>query len=320
MKPPPRFALALLPTPLQPAERLARALGSGPIHVKRDDLVGFALAGNKARKLEFLLADALERGSDTLVTGGGPGSNHCQAAAAAARVGGLDCRLVLYGGEPERAPTGLRLARAFGAEIRFTGDPDRSSVDRGLERTAAELVEAGRRPYVVPRGGASPLGSVGYALAVEELAGQLACGGVTPEVVVVATGSCGTQAGLVAGTVAAGRPWRIVGAAVSRPIEECRARVLELARGCAALLGLPPADDGDVDVRDARGPGYGVPSPEGRKAARLAAEQEGLLLDHTFTAKAMAALVELVREGLRGPMVFVHTGGTASLLDGKGWE
>jgi len=320
VKPPPRFALALLPTPLQPAERLARALGSPPIHVKRDDLVGFALAGNKARKLEFLLADALGRGSDILVTGGGPGSNHCQAAAAAARVGGLDCWIVLYGEEPARTPANLRLARTFGAQIRFTGDPDRSSVDRVLGETAAELVEGGRRPYVVPRGGATPLGSVGYALAADELARQLTRGGVTPEVVVVATGSCGTQAGLVAGTVGAGRPWRIVGAAVSRPIEECRARVLELARGCAALLGLPPADDGDVEVRDARGPGYGVPSPEGRQAARLAAEQEGLLLDPTFTAKAMATLVDLVREGLGGPIVFVHTGGTASVLDGKGLE
>jgi D-cysteine desulfhydrase len=320
MRLPPRFALGLLPTPLQRAERLARALGAPPIHVKRDDLIGFALAGNKARKLEFLLADALERGSDILVTGGGPGSNHCQAAAAAARVGGLDCRLVLYGDEPARTPAALRLAQAFGAQIRFTGDPGRSSVDGVLEETAAELVEAGRRPYVVPRGGATPLGSVGYALAVDELAGQLSSGGVKPEVVVVATGSCGTQAGLVAGTVAAGRPWRIVGAAVSRPIEECRARVLELARGCAALLGLPPPDDEDVEVRDARGPGYGVPSPDGRKAARSAAEREGLLLDQTFTAKAMATLIDLVREGLGGPMVFVHTGGTASLLDEKGWE
>lgn len=320
MKSPPRFRLALLPTPLQPAERLARALASPPIHVKRDDLVGFALAGNKARKLELLLGDALEQSSDVLVTGGGPGSNHCQAAAAAARVAGLDCRIVMYGAEPANPPANLRLARAFGAEIRFTGDPDRRSVDRGLEETAAELVQGGRRPYVVPRGGATALGSVGYAIAAEELAAQLERDGVTPEIVVVATGSCGTQAGLVAGSVGTGRPWRIVGAAVSRPVEECRARVLELARGCADLLGLPPAREEDVEVRDARGPGYGVPSPEGRQAARLAAEREGLLLDQTFTAKAMATLVALVREGLSGPAVFVHTGGTASVLDGKGWE
>lgn len=320
MNPPPRVRLSALPTPLQPAERLARALASPPIHVKRDDLVGFALAGNKARKLEFLLGDALRQGSDILVTGGGPGSNHCQAAAAASRVVGLDCRIVMYGEEPVRPPANLRLVRAFGADVQFTGDPDRGSVDPRLEETAAELIDDGRRPYVVPRGGATPVGSIGYAIAAGELETQLERGGVTPEVVVVATGSCGTQAGLVAGTVGAGRPWRVVGATVSRSVAECRERVLELARGCADLLGLPPAEDGDVEVRDARGPGYGVPSPEGVAAARSAADEEGLLLDGTFTAKAMGTLVALVREGLTGPVVFVHTGGTASILDGKGLE
>jgi len=318
---PPRFPLAALPTPLRRAERLERALGGPPIYVKRDDLTGFAVAGNKARKLEFLVADALSGGSDVLVTGGGPGSNHCQATAAAARVAGMACVLVVYGEPPAKEHPNLRLARAFGADVRFTKDPERRSVDRALEEAANELLAAGRAPNVIPRGGASALGAVAYALAADELAEQLAASRVEAGVVIVATGSCGTQAGLVAGTVGRGRPWRVVGAAVSRPVDECRKRVLDLARGCAGILGTREAAEDDVDVRDALGPGYGLPSPEGVAAARLAAETEGLLLDPVFTAKAFAVLVSMVQGGFDAPAVFVHTGGLASVLSEGGlWD
>ena len=310
----PRFPLAMLPTPLQRARRLEAELGSPPIWIKRDDLVGFALAGNKARKLEFLVGDAHQRGCDVLLTGGGPGSNHCQAAAAAARVAGLGCRLVLYGSEPARPPSNLRLARAFGAEVTFTGDPERGSVDRGLERAAQALRADGGTPAVIPRGGATALGAVGYALAAGELAGQLEAAGVGAATVVVANGSSGTQAGLVAGAV--GRPWRIVGAVTSRDPAVSRGRVLELSTGCAELLGTAAPERGAVEVREARGPGYGRPSPEGLEAAALAARTEGLLLDPVFTAKAMSTLVELVGEGAEGPFVFVHTGGVPAMLDG----
>lgn len=309
MSSPARFPLALLPTPLQPAARLSAALAGPPVLVKRDDLTGFALGGGKARKLEYLIGDALAKGSDVLLTGGGPDSNHCQAAAAAARVAGLACELVLYGGEPPRPRLNLELARRFGASVEFTGDPDRASVDGALADRAERLRAAGRRPYLVPRGGATSLGAVGYALAVDELAGQLADLDSEPEVVLVATGSCGTQAGLVAGTVAAGRRWRVVGAAVSRPPAECRDRVLRLARGCAALLRSPAPQERDVELVDARGPGYGAASADGDAAASLAAATEGLLLDPVFTAKAMAVLVATVAKGLPGPAVFVHTGG-----------
>ena len=315
----PRLRLATLPTPLRRAERLERVLGARSLWIKRDDLAGFALAGNKARKLEFIVADALERGCDTLLTGGGPGSNHCHATAAAAKVAGLACRLVLYGSEPSPPPAALRLARSFGAEACFTGDPDRASVDRVLEEEAGLLATQGGRPYVVPRGGATALGAVGYALAAEELAGQLAGEGVEPQMVVVAAGSCGTQAGLVTGAVGGGYPWRVVGASVSRPPDECRERVLLLGRQCAGLVGVPPPGDEHVEVLDARGPGYGVRSPEGAEAAELAAGTEGLLLDPVFTAKAMGALIAMVRQGSDGPIVFVHTGGTAALLEEKGF-
>lgn len=311
----PRVRLAALPTPLVRAERAEAALGAGPIWIKRDDLTGFAFAGNKARKLEFLLADALERGCDVVLTGGGPGSNHCQATAAAARVAGLACRLVLYGEEPARPPANLRLARAFGADVTFTGDPDRSSVDGAIEEAAASLAADGLRPATIPRGGASPLGAVGYALAADELGDQLAAALVEPSFVFVATGSSGTQAGLVAGSVGRSAPWQIVGASVSRPPEESGRRVLELAQGCAAILGLPPAGPPDVQVRDARGPGYRSESQQGAAAAELFARTEGLLLDRVFTAKAAGAMIEMLREGVDGPVVFLHTGGAATILD-----
>jgi D-cysteine desulfhydrase len=313
VSPPARYPLAALPTALVRAERLERALGAPPLWVKRDDLVGFALAGNKARKLELLLADALARGCDTLLTGGGPGSNFCQAAAAAAQVAGLACVLVMYGSEPASPPPNLGLVRALGGQVRFTGRPERDSVDQALEDAAAGLRAEGRRPYLVPRGGASALGAAAYALAVAELADQLDAEGVVPELVLVATGSGGTQAGLVAGTVAAARPWRVVGASVSRPLGACAERVLALARAAAELLGAPAADAGQVEVRDARGPGYGLASAQGAWAAGLAARTEGLLLDPVFTAKALAELPRLLDQ-VGGPVVFWHTGGLPAAL------
>jgi len=314
----PRFPLATLPTPLQRALRLEEELAGPPIWVKRDDLTGFALAGNKARKLEFLVADALAQGCDVLLTGGGPGSNHCQATAAAARVAGLGIRLVLYGREPAAPPGNLRLALALGADVTFTGDDDRASVDAGLERSAAEVRAAGRRPYVIPRGGATALGAAGYALAVDELAEQLRRRDVESPTVVVATGSCGTQAGLVAGAAAHGLPWRIVGASTSRPPEECRERVLGIGTGCADLLGTTRPEPDRIEVLDARGTGYRRPSPEAREAADIAARTEGLLLDPVFTAKAMGVLIRMVREGMGETSVFVHTGGVPALFDEGG--
>lgn len=335
----PRVRLCALPTPLAEAPRLARALGLRSLHVKRDDLTGFAVAGNKARKLELLLGDAVALGCDVLLTGGGPGSNFCAAAAAAARVAGLGCELVLYGTDPAQPPTGadrraarpggpatgpsgsggpvnLVLARAWGARARFTGEADRASVDRALSAVAAELGGAGHRVYVVPRGGASPLGALAYALAARELASQMDRLGLRDPLVVVATGSGGTQAGLVAGSMAERRPFRVLGASVSRPVWECSSQVAALAAGCCGLLGTVPPSSGAVRVVDARGPGYGLPSKPGARAARLAADTEGLLLDPVFTAKALGVVSSLGREvdEAGADVVFVHTGGLATSL------
>lgn len=313
LRAPGRFPLAALPTPLVRAHRLERELDSPPVFFKRDDLTGFALAGNKARKLEFLLSDALARNCDVLVTGGGPGSNHCAATAAAAQVAGLGCSLVMYG-TPDGVHPNLALARTFGAEVSFTGDVERRSVDTALDEAAEALVAEGRRPYVIPRGGATALGATGYWHAAQELAVQLPPD-LTPEVVVVATGSCGTQAGLVAGSLAARAGWRVVGAAVSRSPAECRERVLGLASGCAGLMGSPSPAPEDIEVIDARGPGYGMWSQAALEAADMAARSEGVILDPVFTAKAFSVLLMLIEGGLTQPSVFVHTGGIPSALN-----
>ncbi|WP_448627735.1 1-aminocyclopropane-1-carboxylate deaminase/D-cysteine desulfhydrase [Geodermatophilus sp. URMC 64] len=307
---------ALLPTPLVEAPRLGAALGlAAPLLVKRDDLTGFAVAGNKARQLGPLMEEARRSGADVLVTGGVPGSNFVQAATAAAAWAGMECVLVLAGSAGAAHPN-LAAARAWGATVRFTGDPDRASVDACLPSVAAELAAAGRRPYVVPRGGASPVGASGYRDAVDEVLPQLhgRSGHFGPLVVVVPTGSGGTLAGLVAGNVAHGRPLRLVGASVSRPPEEIAARVLGLAQDVAALHGEPAPSAADVEIVDVRGPGHALPSPEGSAAADLALRTEGLVLDPVYTAKALAALPAVAGDR---PALFWHTGG---LLDAvAGW-
>lgn len=313
----PRVRLATLPTPLEPAPRLSEVLGR-EMWIKRDDLTGVGLGGNKARKLEFLLGDARAWGADVVVTGGGPGSNHIQITAAAAARLGLACEVVLYGDEPAPEPLNLRLARLAGARVHFTGDPRRPSVDAGIDTAVRRLEQAGRRPYRIGRGGATPVGTLGYVEAAFELHDQLARPGApAPEAVVLATGSCGTQAGLLLGSVLAGASWRIRGVSVSRPVSECRERITTLAEAAAAALGVAVAL-GDPEVSDGIGPGYGRPSPPGEAAAALAARTEGLFLDPVFTAKAMAALVaEGGAGGSAGPTVFLHTGGVGGLA-GKG--
>jgi D-cysteine desulfhydrase len=300
----PRTPLAVLPTPLVAAPRLAAALGTGPLLVKRDDLTGFAFGGNKARLLEFLVAAAIADGAGTLLTGGAAGSNFCAATAAAARRAGLACELVIAGRPGPPGPA-LALARSWGAAVRWTGVPDRDSVDAALPAAAHELTAAGRRPYLIPRGGATGLGAVGYALAAAELGAQLGAQLNGDDVtVVVPTGSGGTLAGLVAGHVLLGRPWTLLGCSASRPPQAAQRQVLTLARACLRLLGteLEPGP-ADVTVVDARGPGHGLPSPDGLAAAEQAMRTEGLMLDPVYTAKALA------RAPRSGSVVFWHTGG-----------
>lgn len=298
----PRFPLAVLPTPLHRAHRLEVALGRGPVLLKRDDLVGFGAAGNKARPLEYLLGDARARGADTLVTGGGPGSNFAAAAALGARAAGLACELVIWG-DPAGAPN-LALAAAAGARLIPTGGSDRAAVDALVEARAAEL---GSRAYPVPRGGSTPIGAVGFAVAAAELDAQLSALGADPALVVLGLGSGGSTAGLLAGLAAAGRAVPVLAVSVSRPPAEITARVHELARDCAALLGTPPPDPARLEVLDARGAGFGRAAPHELDRARLALHTEGLLLDRTYGAQAVSAMID--RLPATGPVVYWHTGG-----------
>jgi D-cysteine desulfhydrase len=303
---PPRTRLAVLPTPLLPAPRLAAVFGAGRLFIKRDDLTGFALAGNKARPLEFLTAGAVGEGADTLVTGGAAGSNFCAATAAAAWSLGLACHLVIAG-EPAPPGPALSLALAWGASVTWTHDTDRASVDRALPQAGRELRAQGRRPYLIPRGGASALGAVGYALAAVELREQLAQRGMPAARIVVATGSGATLAGLVAGNVLLGRPWTLAGASASRPAAEMSRRVLRLATDCLALLAAAgTVTSADFEVADVRGPGHGLPSAEGAAAAEQAMRTEGLMVDPVYTAKALPLVA---RQPGAGAVVFWHTGG-----------
>lgn len=319
----PRIPLAYLPTPLKQAPRLGAAIGGPRLWIKRDDLTGFGFGGNKIRGLEFLLADALAQGADTLVTGAGPQSNSVRATAAAAAYAGLAIVAVYSGTPPSQIQGNYRLTRLLGAAVRFTGNPDRASVDDAIETIAAELRAIGRRPYTIPRGGACVLGTFGYVQASYELAEQCAAQGIVPDAVVLATGSCGTHAGLLAGVRLLGLSWRIEGFTVSRPVDEARARVLNLAQTAISQLGLAQTvAPHDVIVHGGFiGPGYGVPTAEGAEAIRLAARCEGIFLDPTYTGKALAGFMAHTRAGrflCNETVIFMHTGGEPALFVGEG--
>jgi D-cysteine desulfhydrase len=319
----PRVDLVVGPTPLHPAPRLSRELGV-PLLFKRDDLTGRGLGGNKLRGLEYILADALGQGCDCLVTGAGPQSNWTMLAALSCLRCQIEPHVVCYG--TDAASEGnMRLHRWLGVDVRFTGSPARPSVDAGIEAAGAELRAAGRHPYLVPRGGATPLGALGYVRASTELAAQLAVLGEQPAGLWLAAGSCGTQAGLQAGAALTGAPYRVRGVTVSRPVPECLDRIRTLAAGAAALAaGEGTAGEGTVigepEVLGGWiGPGYGVPSAEGQAAARLVAQAEGVFLDPAFGAKAMAALIAECRaERVRGPQIFLVSGGAPTLFAGAG--
>lgn len=318
----PRQCLIRSTTPLQPLHRLSAALGGGTIWCKRDDLIDFGLGGNKIRGLELLAADALLKRADTLVTGAGAQSNHVRATAAVAACLGLRCLAVFWGESPRHADGNFRVTRMLGADAIFTGDPDRSSVDRGIDAQCRELAKRGRRPYAIPRGGACALGALGHVHAARELFEQCRSLGVEPSRVVLASGSGGTHAGWLLGTRALGDPWRVESYTVSREAGEVREQIARLAGEAAALLGLDwRFAGGEIAVHGGFiGGGYGIPSPEAAEAIRLLARTEGILLDPTYTGKAMAGfLAQLHHETSREQTsVFIHTGGEPAFFAGSG--
>ena len=304
------------PTPVAEMSRLRAALGGGPrLLVKRDDALPFGFGGNKVRKLDLVAARARAEGADTLLTVGGFQSNHARATAAAAARLGLRCVLVLNGAPPERPTGNALLDGLLGAEIEFVSSREERAP---AMRAAADRLRAqGRHPYEIPLGASTPLGAMAYARAVAELNAQ----GHVPDVIVHATSSGGTQAGLLAGGALLDLPTGVLGISADDPAPVLADVVAALVAGIDAALGsggrlrasVPRADVDDTFV----GGGYGVPTPASREALELAARTEALFLDPTYTAKAMAGVIARVRAGrfrADQTVLFWHTGGQVGLF------
>ena len=307
-------------TPLHPLPRLSAALGGPAIWMKRDDLTGFAMGGNKARKLEFLIADAQAQGADMLVTAGAVQSNHVRQTAAAAAVHGMACRAVVQNVFSSTDRDYLTNGNAllfdlFGASI--VTAPTDADLDAALAREVETARAAGGRPYAVPIGGSSAIGALGYVAAAQEIAVQARAAGVSFDIVVLASGSAGTQAGLICGMRRLMPQTRVVGVSVSRGREAQEAKVRALANAVEALLpDGRPLEVGEATVWDEYfAPSYGVPNAAGLAALREVARREGVALDPVYTGKAMAGLIDRVRARRLGDVraaLFLHTGGAVA--------
>lgn len=310
-----RFPLAQLPTPLERLSRLEKACGISPLWIKRDDQTGLALGGNKTRKLEFLIADALAQHADVILTAGAPQSNHCRQTAAAAGRAGIACELIL-GGTPPPDPNGnLLLDDLLGAKIHWT---DRGRRLETMEQIAAELRKAGGRPYVIPYGGSNGVGAQGYVLAMKEAVVQMREMGISPGTMIVASSSGGTQAGLTLGAKLYGYQGRIVGVSIDkgeRGPDRYEDELAALANATAEVMKIPlrlSAGDFHVDYRYL-GEGYGIVGDVERRSLRLMAREEGILLDPVYTGRAFGAVMEGSKER-SGGVLFWHTGGAAALF------
>lgn len=312
----PRVSIAHLPTPIEPMPRLTAQLEGPELWVKRDDQTGLATGGNKARKLEFLVADALARQADTLITCGAAQSNHARQTAAAAVKFGLDPVLVLRGQPPSAVQGNLLLDYLLGADIVWAGD---QPLTKRMQEVSQELRQQGRRPYVVPYGGSNSIGVSGYVAAVRELLSQSEQLEQAFHHIVLATSSGGTQAGLVLGARAVGYEGRILGISVDPPASSLQSRLAELATSAAEHLGLGLAfSPSDFSVNDDYlGGGYGVVSDLERQAIRTVAQAEGLILDPVYTGRAFGGLLDLIDQGAFSAadrVLFWHTGGTGGLF------
>jgi D-cysteine desulfhydrase family pyridoxal phosphate-dependent enzyme len=326
----PRLSLANLPTPLIEAPRLRAALGGGDtcprIFIKRDDLTGLATGGNKARKLEYSVAQAVADGATVLVTTGALQSNHARSVAAAARIAGMQCVLILTG-EPGRPEGNLVLDHLLGATIHFVADapggfsPGKQNPHEveAIERTRTELRNAGEVPYVVPLGASDEIGTVGYVEAARELGEQLRRAGVSATRVYVGAGTRGTQAGLVLGAAMLKAPWKVHGIAISPGDPGKTEGAVEFTNRCSRRIGsgVKVRAEDFITHQEYYGASYAAPTPECREAIALAARTEALILDPVYTGKAMAGLIDHIRRGDIPPtetVVFMHTGGTAAIF------
>lgn len=314
-----RVSLANLPTPLEEAPRLAEEIGLERLLIKRDDNTGLALGGNKTRKLEYLMADAQASGANVILACGGVQSNHTRMTAAAARKLGMDCILFIPDPMPERLEGNLLLNRILGAEMRFLPGISWTQLEDIMAKEEADLLPKARTPYLIPVGGSTPLGALGYVQAAREISEQLTDLGIEDADIVAALGSGGTLAGIILGSYLFMPEARIIGVSVVLPERLIRPKVERIASEAASLIevGHEPVFDRMEIYEDYIGEAYGVPTPEAKESILLAARTEGVFLDPVYTGKAMAGLIDLAQKrkiGRGRPVVFWHTGGAPALF------
>jgi D-cysteine desulfhydrase family pyridoxal phosphate-dependent enzyme len=308
----PRVRLANLPTPIERMSRLEEFLAGPQLWIKRDDLTGLAFGGNKTRKLEFLVGDALQQGCSTLITRGAPQSNHCRQTAAAAARFGLSCKLVLRGDPPGEELGNLLLDHLLGAQVIWSGTADPEDVLTGAFQ---EAKASGQGPYLIPYGGSNALGALAYTQAIAEIA--------TAEQgfdrIVIATSSGGTQAGMLVGVAAHGLHTRVTGISVDPARPELEGRLRPLLREIASMLEIELGKEHpEIEVNDRYlGGGYAVVGEPEREAIELFGRMEGILVDPVYTGRAAAGLIDLIRRGeieADERVLFWHTGGTPALF------
>lgn len=316
-----RMALCHQPTPIEPMARLSKHLSGPNLFIKRDDCTGLATGGNKTRKLEFLVGEALKQNADMLVTQGAVQSNHVRQTAAAACKAGLKCHVVLERRVPDRdadyEETGnVFLDRLFGATIEFR--PSGLDMNAEAQAVSEQLSNQGHRPYFIPGGGSNTTGALGYAVCAQEIMQQSQSSGIDFQWLVMATGSTGTQAGLLAGLHALDYNLPVMGISVRQPKEKQVNAVHGLTVKTLDVIGASTIATDKVLVDDGYvGEGYGIPAPSTLEALSITARQEGILLDPVYSAKGMAGLIGLVRQGFFKPsdnVLFLHTGGSSALF------
>ena len=318
----PRIRCGHWPTPLEPMSNLSAELGGPQLWVKRDDCTGLSTGGNKTRKLEYLIADAMAQGADTVITQGATQSNHARQTAALCAKQKLNCHILLedrtgFEDSAYRLNGNVLLNRLHGATV--SSRPAGANMQIEMEAFAAVLQAQGKNTYVIPGGGSNPTGALGYVNAALELTHQLNHMGLKATHLVLATGSSGTQAGLVAGLKILNSPLKVVGIGVRAAKEKQEQMVFELADKTATMLGyqgLIQREDVFADCNYV-GQGYGLPTSAMVEAVRMLAQSEGLLFDPVYTGKGLSGMIDWIRRGLftaEDTVIFLHTGGSAALF------
>ena len=318
----PKVRLGHLPTPLEPMDRLSEILGGPRLWVKRDDCTGLSSGGNKTRKLEFLMADAQSKGADTIITQGATQSNHARQTTAAAAKLGMECHILLEDRTGSNDNNyilngNVLLDRLHGASVsKRSGGTD---MNLEMQDFADALIEKGKKPYIIPGGGSNPIGALGYVNCARELTEQASEIGLKIDALVHATGSAGTQAGLVAGLAAIQSDIHLLGIGVRAPKDKQEQMVFDLAQKTADYLdtGIKIERDKVRAICDYVGAGYGLPTDGMIKAVKLLAQSEGLLFDPVYSGKGLDGLIDQIKKGYFAGMdnvVFLHTGGSAALF------